>query len=339
MTHPKYVYKKRTVEDVEKRANQQGGNFIGIIKDAIKTYTSPKGENYIRVCPNPESETHYGMDVWVHYSVGPQNANVICLMKMSNKPCHTCQMQKALEEAGRDEEAKDLKPTKRVLMYLADRKQPDVDHPFAWLMPWTLDRDISKACKDRITGEVYYIDDPEEGYDITFENTKEGDFTKYIAVQVGRRPCSLGLKHGDKFMDFILENPLSSILIWRTFEEQKELYGGGTAPDASSNAPAAESASERFDTMGRAVDKEGKVIQMQTADTAKSATAVTTDTSAQAAGSTQTSPSEEKPRPGRPQISLPPANSAASDTGFASASPSPTKTRAELLRERFPKKS
>ena len=79
-----FEYKKRSQEALDKRATQQGGDFQGFLLDDFRTYAVKKGDNWIRFLPPTfDGATHYGMDVWVHYGIGPDNASAICIASMA----------------------------------------------------------------------------------------------------------------------------------------------------------------------------------------------------------------------------------------------------------------
>ncbi len=81
-----FQYRKRSADEVEKRANQQGGDFLSLFKSEYKQYKVKKGDNFIRILPPTwEDAEHYGLDVHVHYSVGPQRETVICMNKTFDK--------------------------------------------------------------------------------------------------------------------------------------------------------------------------------------------------------------------------------------------------------------
>lgn len=227
-----FTYQRRKAEDWDKRSNQQGGNFIGFIKDEVRTF-SKKKDNFVRMLPPTwEDSHHYGYDIWVHFSFGPQNATVLCPLKMKNKPCPGCEDYMEAEKAGREDAGK-LKPTRRVLVWLINRNDEKEKKPEAWAMPWTLDRDITKICRDKQTGELYYIDDPEAGYDVSFEVQGESEQSKYVGVQLARRSSPVD----QVYIDYIMKNPLPSILIWRSYEELAELLTGGAGEVENGQAP------------------------------------------------------------------------------------------------------
>lgn len=218
-----FTFKKRSATTVEARANQQGGGFEGFIKDEYRTFTPKNGDNAVRICPRDASEEaeHYGEDVWVHYSVGPDKAGVICLAKMFNSPCPVCEERQRAERRGDEEAVKALKPARRVLVWMIDRKNED-QGPLLWPMAWTVDRDISKAARDRETGAFYFIEDPDEGYDVYFDRSGNPPIVEYSGYQLARKPNSLSAK----ILDHIVKNPLLETLRLRDYDEVKKLFDG-----------------------------------------------------------------------------------------------------------------
>lgn len=229
-----FQYKPRSPEAWDKRA--KGTVFDGYALDEFQTF-SPKKENWIRILPPTwENANHYGFDLWVHYGVGPNNGTVICLYKMKNQACPICEAQRRAEAKGNEQASKELKPSRRVLVWLLDRKEEK--QPLLWAMGWTIDRDITKICRDRKSGELYFIDDHERGYDISFDKEGEGVTTKYTGFQLDRNPSSVDAKH----IDYILEHPVPTVLNWRTYEEVQSLFEGQplveTKPEAASQPQA-----------------------------------------------------------------------------------------------------
>lgn len=222
----RFQYQPRTPEQIAKRAT--GNNFIGWAKDQFETF-SPKKENQIRILPPTwQNPTHYGLDIWVHYSVGPERGTVLCLWKMQGKPCPICEAHARAEAAGRAD-ANELKPTRRVVTWVIDRnreREKGEKKPLLWAMPATkVDAEIASICKDRETGQLYYIDDPDHGFDIFFNKEGEKIQTDYKGFQLARRESSV-----DQFyLDFITQNPIPNTLFWRTYEEVKAIFEGSPA--------------------------------------------------------------------------------------------------------------
>ena len=220
----KFVYQPRSSEALEKRQNQRGSSYIGFLKDEFRTY-APKKQNYIRILPPTwENAQHYGMDVFVHYEVGPQSASLLCPLKFKNSPCPLCDLQSKAEATGDD--SVDFYATKRVLVWLLDRNEPaDKQQPLLWAVPWTVDRDISKVCKDRQTGEMYYIDNPDTGYNVSFDREGEGQNIKYTGIQLDRRSSEVD----PKFIEYVVNHPLPSVLVLRSPSEMLALLEGVAA--------------------------------------------------------------------------------------------------------------
>lgn len=218
-----FKYAPRSNEAWAKR--EKGSTFEGFIKDQYMGFSAKKG-NWIRFLPPTwDNPSHYGIDIWVHYSVGPENGNVLCLYKMTGKPCPVCEAHAVAEAAGR-EDASNLKATRRVLTWVVNRNEEKDKRPQYWAQPQTVDKEITKICRDRVTGQLYYIDHPDQGYDVTFDKDGEGMTTKYNGFQIARQASSVE----DVYLDYALANPLPDILLWRSYDEVKDLFEGLAGP-------------------------------------------------------------------------------------------------------------
>jgi hypothetical protein len=237
----RFEYKPRTAAQVEKRATQQGGDFIGMIRDEYKTYAMKKGSNFIRILPPTwEDPEHFGMDIYVHFGVGPERGSLICLAKMKGTACPICEARTALERSGDQKAADEIKPSRRVAMWVLDRLDTAVkrEEPLVLVCSWTVDRDISAQARDMRSGEVYLIDHPDEGYDIGFEKIGDSLQTKYTGFQLAKRPSSVP----SYVLDYISEHPIPNTFMWRTYDEMRAIYegaagGGGAARDTQRSEP------------------------------------------------------------------------------------------------------
>lgn len=230
-----FQYKARSAESYDKRANQSGSQFISVIRDDINTFSAKKGDNVFRILPPTwEEPEHYGYDIWVHFGVGPTEGTVLCPSRMKKQRCPICEFQAKAEADGR-EDADDFAPRRRVCIWLIDRKAEKPEEAVCvWTMPWTVDRDISKFCKDRETGELYQIDNPANGYDVYLDKSGEKAHTKYLVTQLSRRPSPTD----SKAVQAAIDNPIPSVLIWRSYEEIKEIFEGeAVAPKAKEEDP------------------------------------------------------------------------------------------------------
>lgn len=242
-----FKYRARSSEQLEKRAEQQGGDFQGFISDEFKTYAPKKGDNWIRILPPTwDDPAHYGMDVHVHYGIGPDRASAVCIAKQPHPTtgqlsrCPICEARARAEKAADEELAKELKPSRRVLVWLLDKREEDKG-PQLWAMPWSVDRDIVKISRDKRSGEVYVIDHPDEGYDVMFDKEGEQLQTKYTGMQLARRASSVDSEH----LEYIEGAPLPFTLRWRDYDELKTMFDGSGMAEPGPRAEARERPSDR----------------------------------------------------------------------------------------------
>jgi hypothetical protein len=231
-----FKYRERSPEAMERRANQSGSDYEGWIRDEYRVYQAVRNENHIRILPQSESATganeSYGMDVWVHFGVGPEKASVICLNKMRAQKCPICEDAARARLANDEDQAREFRATRRVLCFIINRRD-ESQGVLAYGMPFTLDREINKASRDRSSGEWYFVDSPTNGYDIYFDKTGEMLQTKYGGVQLAKRASAID----PKILDWLEKNPLSEVLRWRTYEEVKRLHEGGARADPAAERP------------------------------------------------------------------------------------------------------
>lgn len=230
-------YQRRSEDSVRERATQRGGNFNSPIKDSFKAFKTHDGDNTIRFLPPTWPDPrHYGMDVYVHYGIGDDT--YLCAKEMLNEPCPCCEEYERIKDNCTDDEKRALTPTKRVLVWIVDREK-EKEGPMYWMMPWTLDRDINLLRFDKKNGKTLWIDDPKEGYDVSFRKDGKERNTKYITPQVDRDPsymCNSDARQAE-FEDYIVANPLPDILQYFPYEViQAALTGGGTRRESAADA-------------------------------------------------------------------------------------------------------
>lgn len=221
-----FRYQERSPDTYKKRGEQGGGDFDKYLSDSIKMFKPADGDNCIRILPPTwEGAEHFGLDIYVHYGVGPDSQTYLCTHKMQNKPCPICDEREKAAKDGDVDYADKLKPTKRVLVYLIDRNN-EKDGAIVWSMPWTIDRDLCKLVVDKRSGDTLPIDNPDTGYDINFERKGKGDRTQYIGLAVARRESDLG---NPKWLDDIQDHPLDSILQFYEYDHIAATFGGRSA--------------------------------------------------------------------------------------------------------------
>lgn len=223
-----FSYKARSADSVKKRATESTKDFDSFLRDDIKTFKAHDGYNTIRILPPTwDSPEHYGLDLHVHYGIGPDDQAYLCLKKMKGEDCPICEEREHARRSGESEEyVKDLDTTRRTLFYLVDRDN-EKDGVLAWAAPFSkIDQAIVKVSIDRQTGDALPVDDPEAGYDIEFDKGGKGIGTQYSGVAIARRESRLGKAD---WLDFVVANPLPSILEYHSYDHIKSVFGGGGA--------------------------------------------------------------------------------------------------------------
>ncbi len=227
-----FKYNMRSPEALDKRTTQTATDMVGFVQPKFPFY-KVQNDNWLRILPPTwDDAAHYGLDVYVHFNVGPNNASVLCTSRMDNLDCPVCRAQAEAEAAGREEEARELRAVKRVLTWVIDRKNEDKG-PLVYAMPWTLDRDICLVSKDKRTGEVYLLDHPDQGYDISFDRTGEKRNVKYVGIQISKKASSVS----QQALDYIQAHPLPSILWKRTPAEVAAIFGARPAGGVADTVP------------------------------------------------------------------------------------------------------
>jgi hypothetical protein len=245
-----FKYQTRSREDVRKRANQTGGMYDNIFAGKFPIFRMKADVDYtLRLCPPTweGEQKNYGIDVWVHYGVGPDEQSYLCLDKMKGEKCPVCEEKKRAEAEGDVEYAKTLGATKRVGCWVVDRADEETG-PQLWAEPWTVDRDLSKLSEDRKSGEVLCLDDPEEGYDFDITRTGKGKKTKYLGIKIARKPSPLcdDEDQQQEWLDFIVENPVPDCLNYFDYE-----YIKGVSSAAPKDKDAEEEDEDRPRRRGR----------------------------------------------------------------------------------------
>ncbi len=225
-----FRYRERSVDDYKKRGDQGGSDFDKYLDDSIKMFKPADGDNCVRILPPTWKEAnHYGLDIYLHYEVGPDKQTYLCLHKMKGEDCPICEERDKATKEGDSEYADSLKPNKRVLVYMLDRND-EKEGLQVWSMPWTVDRDLCKLMVDKKTGELLPIDHPEEGYDVEFERKGKAQRTQYIGIAIARRESSLD---NDAALEQAEELPLPDALHYFSYDHIQKAFSGSPSKKSS----------------------------------------------------------------------------------------------------------
>jgi len=78
-----------------------------------------------------------------------------------------------------------------------------------------------------------YVDDPDEGYDVTISREGQGERTRY-SVKIARHPSAVELR--DECIDLLEENPLPDTLIFFDYDYIAKVFSGKSAETTKANA-------------------------------------------------------------------------------------------------------
>ena len=232
MAKSKFVYKgsDRSAEELSRKASEGARDYDSIFKPGIPIFKAKEGENCIRILPSTWDEPDWDYIIHQHRNVGPDNVSYLCLDKMKDgEVCPVCEAKRLATDK---EEADELRIQKGSICWIIDRDDERTG-PQVWQMPFTKVRnEIYARSVDKKTRAPILVDDPEEGFDINFTRVGTTVTTEYKAVEVARDPTPIhdDEKLQDKWLDYITENPLPSVLNFYPAEHiEKVLFGKKSA--------------------------------------------------------------------------------------------------------------
>lgn len=235
----KFQYRAPTKESLNKRANQSGA-FDKILKADFTDFKPSPKENRIRILPASwDDAEHFGFDLWIHGSVGPDNSTYLCRNKMKGEDtCPICAEAAAALRDGDKEYAQEIRAYRKVGVFVVDREDEDKGVQF-WGMPATIDKSIVASMADEESGNVILVDHPDEGYDVLFSKVGEKRNTKYEGIRIARRstPLSDDAKKQAKWLQFITDHPLPKALNYYPAEYIAKVHAGKAKKEEDEDAP------------------------------------------------------------------------------------------------------
>lgn len=259
----RFQYRPRTAEELKDRQRQQGGTRDSFFTNDAQFFTAKQGDNDLRLMPPTwEGAKHYGFDLYVHYGIGADESAYLCLDKMKGEKCPVCEERERAAGAGEQDYADSLRPSKRVAVYVVDRKE-EGKGPLIWNMPWTVDRDVSNLSVDSKTGEIYSVDNPDEGYDVQFKREGADQRTKYTGIQIARRSSPLidDSATFDKWLQYVVDHPIPACLNFFAYEHIANAFnaasGGGSIQDRAAANPRVQERRDAASAGGAATAQRG----------------------------------------------------------------------------------
>jgi hypothetical protein len=228
----KFHYQRRSEDSIRKRAKNRGGDFDSPFDKDFSLLKLNEGNTRLRILPPTwDNAEHYGVDVHTHFGVGPDNTAYLCLEKHEKGSCPVCEEVRRAQREGEDDYANELKPKRRVLVWVIVRKK-ESEGPTLYSMPGNLDGDIAKQAVDEDTGEVLFLDRVEKGYDVIVSREGQGLKTRYTP-KIARRstPVSDDDDLVDEWLEFITKHSLPSTLVFYDYEHIARVFGGAKVRD------------------------------------------------------------------------------------------------------------
>lgn len=229
----RFKFKKRDAKSAQRRLT--GEVQDPYIKSDVRLFRPADGPNHLRMMPPTwDDADHYGIDIYVHYGLGPDNRLAyLCPQRMKMEPCPICEERAKADDEGDEEYARSLFPTRRVLAYVVDTKKTE-DGVKAWPMPYKkVDQAIVLQSTDPETQEYFPVDDPEDGFNIVVTKQGSGLTTDY-SVSIARHATAF--KFTSAIEEFIVENPLPASLNFYDYDHIAKAFGGGSRGRSSSTS-------------------------------------------------------------------------------------------------------
>ena len=205
MTKEKRGWKTASSEEREKAAKGRTQKGAQYINTDLAQFTPIDGSNCIRIVPplaDDAMATLWGIDVWTYYLAGkgflspttfdPRAQNIVLEAYKRVK-------------ADDPEEAKRLQlgGTRKTILFILDfgdgSKEPELK---VWSAPPGLVDEFIRVAKNRRTGRLGALEDPEEGYCIFFDRIGVGKKTEYKGVTLDKEPYPLDESLLDKIPYF-----------------------------------------------------------------------------------------------------------------------------------------
>lgn len=229
-----YEYEPVTEETNAAVATSAGSGYDGIFQSGYTIFKPKEGQNDIRILPRTfdwkklKVAQHWAYPIQRHTNIGPDRAGYLCRRLMLAETCALCEERRLV---GNDQDLlKQLRPTPAAVVWLIDRANEGAG-PQLWAMPaQKVEVELCVRSKAKGSQPTLQITHPDEGFDISFSMKKQGKdaFPQYSAVDISRDPSPIS-DNPDlqrKWMQFIIEHPLDTMLRW--FEDSYifQVYAG-----------------------------------------------------------------------------------------------------------------
>lgn len=208
----------------------------------MKQFKAKEGTNFLRIIPPENPEEYFGRRIFVHYNMGPNNDAYMCPKMMLGKTCVICDRREKLLAAEADKDVlKALSCFPPRYFFIAvdvSSKETEEEGPQLYDAPQTVNEEIIGLSKNRKTGELIDISDPDTGKVLIFDRkgTKALN-TKYSTFE---------LDDGEPIPDEWLNIPtFDELMHFGTDDEMLESMGAAVKERAAEPDPAVEAPRSR----------------------------------------------------------------------------------------------
>ena len=234
--------------------NSGNSNRDFVFTKSVTLYKPHDGDNTIRLLPNPDPDAMFPCTyLWIHYNLGPNGSQYLCLAKMKNMPCPVCEEHKRVKDSDMPDKEKEqalngLYASERATAYLVDRLEKDpAKNPQIWPMPSKkVAQNILGLSFSKKTGEALFFDDPKNGYDVFFSKTGKELSTAYNSIQRDddTSPLSDDKALVAKWLAVVEEFPIYKILNFKSYDYIKAVLNGEDPNMEVSSKPITSAASK-----------------------------------------------------------------------------------------------
>ena len=229
----KFWYKKATKEQVNRWSKESGGMYDQLIGDDFTTF-APKEDDYnVRILPPTFGDRdRYGLETFIHYSIGADRQKYLCLKNMDKGECPICEERDRANKERENDYAQKLTSRKRFACWIIDRDDEEAG-PQVWLMPYTVEKEINKLRQHGKSKGLIQLVDPDDGYDVSFSKEGTGLKTKYTGMRIDHEsgPIFDDVDLNDETLEFIEENPVPDALNYFDYEHIDNVFAGGAGMD------------------------------------------------------------------------------------------------------------
>jgi hypothetical protein len=248
-------YAQTAVDDdtLHRRATQSSGQYDSFLVSDIKFYRAQVGDNAVRILPRSyevdeaaekyphlheagKIDGHFSFTIYVHGNIGADNGQYLCREKMLGEHCSICDEYRRLKAEGMVDEAREINPSQRHMMWVIDRSDMNTG-PKVWVVSTKIDKEIASRCRSKRTGNAIDLTNPFHGYDVLFVREGQKLNTQYLGWDIDREesPLADDDEVAREWLEFIEQNKLIDIL---NFHEDE--YVAGVMAGAPTAAPAEE---------------------------------------------------------------------------------------------------